>query len=113
MPHPIPSDIDTGLLFSVERLLQVCRRFSGTFEFPTSLGLEDQVLSHLVVEPDIAVDVVTLGTGRLFDETQGSWARSGTRHGLRALGQTAGFARTQDETYGMHLKDGRLVRAGA
>jgi len=43
--------------------------FPGKIVFTTSFGIEDQVLSHLIFENDLPVDVVTLDTGRLFQET--------------------------------------------
>ena len=83
--NPPPTDIDISfrMLGPVERLLLLRRRISGPFVFTTSLGLEDQVLLHLIVESGIALDVVTLDTGRLFPETYELWARTETRYGLR------------------------------
>ena len=85
MPGPdlCAIDIDFRSLGPVERLGLLSRRVSGRFVFTTSLGLEDQVLLHLIVESGIAVDVVTLDTGRLFPETYDLWARTETRYGLR------------------------------
>ena len=37
--------------------------------FTSSFGIEDQVISHLIFENDIPVDVATLDTGRLFPQT--------------------------------------------
>ncbi|MGB3949283.1 MAG: phosphoadenylyl-sulfate reductase [Bacteroidia bacterium] len=37
--------------------------------FSTSLGYEDQVISHYIFSYNLAVDVFTLDTGRLFPET--------------------------------------------
>ena len=72
MPSPTPSatDLDTAFrsLSPVERLL-LHRHVPGLFVFTTSLGLEDQVLLHVIVEAGIAVAVVALDTGRLFPET--------------------------------------------
>jgi phosphoadenosine phosphosulfate reductase len=85
MPGPDPSaiDIDFRSLGPVERLGLLSRRISGRFVFTTSLGLEDQVLLHLIVESGIAADVVTLDTGRLFPETYELWAHTEARYGLR------------------------------
>jgi phosphoadenosine phosphosulfate reductase len=43
--------------------------FPGKVVFTTSFGIEDQVISHLIFENNIPVEVVTLDTGRLFQET--------------------------------------------
>jgi phosphoadenosine phosphosulfate reductase len=37
--------------------------------FTTSFGKEDQVITHLIFENDIPVEVATIDTGRLFHET--------------------------------------------
>jgi phosphoadenosine phosphosulfate reductase len=43
--------------------------FPGKVVFTTSFGIEDQVISQIIFENDIPVEVVTLDTGRLFPET--------------------------------------------
>jgi phosphoadenosine phosphosulfate reductase len=82
-PDPSAIDIEFRSLGPVERLLLLRRRIAGPFVFTTSLGLEDQVLLHCIVESGIAVDIVTFDTGRLFPETYELWARTETRYGLR------------------------------
>ena len=39
-------------------------RFPGKIIFTTSIGLEDQVILHLIAEHAIDIDIVTLDTGR-------------------------------------------------
>jgi phosphoadenosine phosphosulfate reductase len=41
---------------------------SGTVKFSTSLGQEDQVLTHIIGRNNIGVNIFTLDTGRLFNE---------------------------------------------
>ena len=43
--------------------------FPDQVVFTTSFGMEDQVISHLIFENNIPVEVVTIDTGRLFHET--------------------------------------------
>ena len=52
-------------------------RSTGKSSSPTSFGLEDQVIFHLLAGEgaDSDIDVVTLDTGRLFRETYDLWAR--------------------------------------
>lgn len=52
-----------------EQLEILAASFPGQVVFTTSFGLEDQVITHLIFENDIPVEVVTLDTGRLFPET--------------------------------------------
>ena len=56
-----------------ERLMRLRESVQGRIVFTTSFGLEDQYLSHLIFSEDIAIDVVTLDTGRLFAETYALW----------------------------------------
>ena len=49
----------------------------------TSLGLEDQVLTEMVLTQNSGVDVFTLDTGRLFPETYDLIARTNKHFGIR------------------------------
>jgi phosphoadenosine phosphosulfate reductase len=44
-------------------------QYKGKIAFSTSLGAEDQVLTHMIAGLDPAVKIFTLDTGRLFQET--------------------------------------------
>jgi phosphoadenosine phosphosulfate reductase len=50
-------------------LIQLLKDFPEGVVFSTSLGWEDQVISHLIFSNDLPVEVFTLDTGRLFNET--------------------------------------------
>jgi phosphoadenosine phosphosulfate reductase len=54
---------------AVEQLMILSDRFPGKMIFTTSFGIEDQVITHLIFENDLPVEVATLDTGRLFPET--------------------------------------------
>jgi phosphoadenosine phosphosulfate reductase len=43
--------------------------FPGKIIFTTSLGIEDQVITHKIFSNNLAVKVITLDTGRLFPQT--------------------------------------------
>jgi phosphoadenylyl-sulfate reductase (thioredoxin) len=66
-----------------QRIMEFRREISGRIVFTTSFGLEDQAIIHLLASTDIAVDIVTLDTGRLFSETYDVWAETERRYGLR------------------------------
>ena len=44
--------------------------------FTTSFGIEDQVLTHIIFENNLPIEVVTLDTGRLFPETYDVFSRT-------------------------------------
>lgn len=60
-------------LFSEKNTEQVLQLLSSDAEvktvFSTSLGYEDQVITHFIFSNQLNIDVFTLDTGRLFPET--------------------------------------------
>ncbi len=52
--------------------------------FTTSFGLEDQLLTHLIVEAGLAQEIAfaTLETGRLFPEVHDLWAETERHYGI-------------------------------
>ncbi|MBC6489358.1 phosphoadenylyl-sulfate reductase [Flavihumibacter stibioxidans] len=56
-------------LSAPERLAHICRHFGDGLVFSTSLGQEDQVITHLIARQSLPVTIFTLDTGRLFQET--------------------------------------------
>jgi phosphoadenosine phosphosulfate reductase len=64
------------------RLAALREAAHGRIVFTTSFGLEDQVLTHLIVESGLPVAFVTLDTGRLFPEVYSLWAETEARYGI-------------------------------
>ena len=56
----------TNLVGMLERVAQ---QFPGKAVFTTSLGIEDQVITDIIFSNNLDIKVVTLDTGRLFEET--------------------------------------------
>jgi phosphoadenosine phosphosulfate reductase len=52
-----------------EALQTIATNFSGEVVFSSSLGYEDQVITHLIFSTDLPIAVFTLDTGRLYNET--------------------------------------------
>jgi phosphoadenosine phosphosulfate reductase len=59
------------------------QHFGDKILLSTSLGLEDQGLTEMVLRQNPAVDVFTLDTGRLFPETYDLIARTNKHFGIR------------------------------
>ncbi len=74
-----------GALDLLQRLTAVRSQISGRVVFTTSFGLEDQAIAHAIFSQALAIDVVTLDTGRLFPETHEVWAETERRYGVRVL----------------------------
>lgn len=54
----------------VEALKVLAAHAPGKVVFSTSLGYEDQVITHLIYTNHLPIKIFTLDTGRLFKETQ-------------------------------------------
>jgi phosphoadenosine phosphosulfate reductase len=66
-----------------ERVAAARAAVPGRLVFTTSFGLEDQAISHAIFVQDLAIDVVTFDTGRLFPETHQVWAETEQHYGRR------------------------------
>ncbi len=57
--------------------------FKDSIAFSTSLGLEDQVITHMISQIDRKANIFTLDTGRLFPETYDLIDRTSKKYGLK------------------------------
>ncbi len=55
----------------------------GKILFSTSFGLEDQIITDIIFTEDIPIKVVTLDTGRLFEETYKTHSRTLAKYGKK------------------------------
>jgi len=67
-----PEELLTGFL----------SEFKGKIALSSSLGLEDQVLTHMVCKIDKSTKIFTLDTGRLFAETYDLIHRTNHKYGI-------------------------------
>lgn len=70
-------------LSPLDRLKRLREAVSGRLVFTTSLGIEDQMITHLIFSNAIKIEVVTLDTGRLFPESYEVWRRTEETYGKR------------------------------
>ncbi|WP_155206022.1 phosphoadenylyl-sulfate reductase [Xanthovirga aplysinae] len=68
-------------LNSIERLQYLANKFQGKIVFSTSFGQEDQVITDMIFRNDLPVEVFTLDTGRLFEETYSLFSRTRKKYG--------------------------------
>jgi phosphoadenosine phosphosulfate reductase len=66
-----------------QRLALIRATIPGRLVFTTSFGVEDQAIGHAIFSQSLAIEVVTLDTGRLFPETHDVWAETEHRYGVR------------------------------
>jgi phosphoadenosine phosphosulfate reductase len=62
--------------------LSLAASLGGRVVFTTSLGIEDQVITHVIGTNRFDIDVVTLETGRLFAETVALISETESRYGI-------------------------------
>jgi phosphoadenosine phosphosulfate reductase len=67
---------------SLAERLALAANLGGRVVFTTSLGIEDQVITHFIGQNRFDIDVVTLETGRLFAETVQLIADTEERYGM-------------------------------
>ena len=65
----------------VKMLAEVAARFRGKVVFTTSFGYEDQVITDMIFSNDLPIRVITLDTGRLFEETHKVFGRTREKYG--------------------------------
>lgn len=65
-----------------EELRVIANHFQGKITFSTSLGQEDQAITHLIAQLRLPVSVFSLDTGRLFPETLDLLARTQAKYEL-------------------------------
>ena len=82
LPQPV-SDTFLEPLTLEERLMAVRNAQVGRMVFTTSFGLEDQAVTHAILQNDIDVTIVTLDTGRLHPETYAVWRETEERYARR------------------------------
>ena len=66
---------------TVEVLRELASRYKNKIIFTTSFGMEDQVITDLIFRHELPVKVITLDTGRLFEETNKVFARTIEKYG--------------------------------
>jgi phosphoadenosine phosphosulfate reductase len=64
-----------------ETLAFLAERFGDKVVFTTSFGIEDQVVTDMIFRNNLPIRVVTLDTGRLFEETYKVYNRTIEKYG--------------------------------
>ncbi len=66
-----------------QRLAAIAKLPEGALVFTTSLGIEDQLITHHIATQKLPIKLVTLDTGRLFPQTYDVWQATEEKYGLR------------------------------
>ena len=65
----------------IQKIKQLTENHPGKVIFTTSFGYEDQVITDMIFRNDLPVKVVTLDTGRMFEETYKVFRSTMERYG--------------------------------
>jgi phosphoadenosine phosphosulfate reductase len=81
--HSLISELNNGADPSdlVKLLKNVAGKFACKAIFTTSFGIEDQVITDIIFNNNIDIKVITLDTGRFFEETYKVFNRTIDRYG--------------------------------
>lgn len=66
-----------------ETLEYLADKHNGKVIFSTSFGLEDQIITDIIFSNNISIKVLTLDTGRLFEETYKTHSRTLAKYGKK------------------------------
>ena len=66
-----------------QRLAAIVKMVEGPLVFTTSLGIEDQLITHHIATQNLAIKLVTLDTGRLFPQTYDVSQATEEKYGVR------------------------------
>lgn len=67
---------------TVEKILyELSVIFPGEVIFTSSFGVEDQVITHKILSDNLSIKIITLDTGRLFNETYDVFAKTIEKYG--------------------------------
>lgn len=67
-------------LNEIESLHKLAELFPGEVTFSSSFGMEDQVITQMILDNDLDISVFTLDTGRMFYETYSTWSSTNERY---------------------------------
>lgn len=68
---------------SLEVLERVSAAFGSKIRFASSMGAEDQVITHLIARAGLPIEIFTLDTGRMFSETYELIEKTEARYGIK------------------------------
>ena len=68
-----------------EQLQFLAKEFKGKIAFSTSFGQEDQVITDIIFKNNIPIDVFTLDTGRMFEETYKVWNETNEKYNKKII----------------------------
>lgn len=69
-----------------QRLAKLRALTIGKIVFTSSLGLEDQLITHHIATQKLNIEIITLDTGRLFAQSHNLWQETEDKYGITIKG---------------------------
>ncbi len=63
----------------------LCEMYPDKMVFTTSFNIEDQVLTHFIATNHYPIEIITLDTGRMFQETYNVWSETEKKYGIKII----------------------------
>jgi phosphoadenosine phosphosulfate reductase len=79
----------------VQAIALLASSYPGAVTFSSSFSVEDQTITHAILENKIAVSVFTLDTGRVFPETYSVWSATNDRYNTKLQSYNPDYAGLQ------------------
>ncbi|GIV29712.1 MAG: hypothetical protein KatS3mg028_0778 [Bacteroidia bacterium] len=54
----------------------LCEMYPGKVVFSTAFNIEDQVITHFIASHHYPIEIFTIDTGRMFQETYNVWSET-------------------------------------
>lgn len=61
----------------------LCEMYAHYIVFSTSFNIEDQLITHFIVANQYPIDIFTLDTGRMFQETYNVWSATEEKYDIK------------------------------
>lgn len=61
----------------------LCEMYPGKVVFSTAFNIEDQVITHFIASHHYPIEIFTIDTGRMFQETYNVWSETEKRYGIK------------------------------
>ncbi|MEW6773019.1 MAG: phosphoadenylyl-sulfate reductase [Bacteroidota bacterium] len=66
-------------------LSDLCEMYPDKMVFTTSFNIEDQVITHFIAINRFPIEIITLDTGRMFQETYNVWSETEKKYGIKII----------------------------
>jgi len=89
-------EIELRNLSAEQGLELIANKYGNRAKFSTSFGLEDQVVTHIIASQSLDIEIFTLDTGRLFQETYDVFDLTKQKYGISIVPYFPNHAKVEE-----------------